>query len=417
MEYPNKDLSLEPAASRSGMYSVGESLRVALAAVLAEAGAAGMRPVALARALRIDDSLAARLVRSVRASEPLSSLRELPSPQGLRLFLEAAGRAGVTEATTARAEEAVGRFAQLIDGLPLGRASLNTAIDGWMPSGRARAERAGKQAVYKALSQTLGFTVDTCCFAVAIAPSAVGDACDAISFIAYDGVRRLREGAPILLLSHNKPDGSSSRGLPPPIVETIDGEREVMDARKFLLEDVGEGRGLPVRLIERGHHSRILLESSTPPLNVPISAAAAYVTRNQFRRFRTAECATEALLMATKTPMRVYVQDVFIHEDVYPGFMPNVTARMDGLTFDPLARDAELLEVERLDLDVEMVRIGWGLERIGVREWGGYERALRGAFARAKWDAARFRAYRVYVKYPMPFVSMTTWFELPGERQ
>lgn len=417
MKHTNKDLSEQMAASRSGMHALGERLRRALADVLEEAGAASMRPVGLARALKIDDSLAARLVRSVRAGDALSSLRELPSPQGLRLFLDAAAGTGVTAVTRGRAEEAVARFAAALEELPLGRASLNTAIDGWLPSGRggSRAERAGKQAVFKALSQTLGFTVDTCCFAVAIAPSAAGDACDAMTFIAYDGVRRLREGAPILLLSHNSHPGHPSReGLPPPIVETLDGEREVTDARKLLLADVGQGSALPVRLIERGHHSRILLESSTPPLNVPISAGAAYVTRNQFRRFRTAECATEALFTATKTPMRVYVQDVFIHEDVYPGFMPNVVARMDGLTFDPLARDLELLDVERLEVDVEMKRIGWGLERVGVKEWGGYEGALRGAFARAKWEASRFRAYRCYWKYPMPFVSLTTWFELPG---
>jgi hypothetical protein len=396
---------------------LGTGLRAALIAVLAEVGGPILRPVTLSKALKLDDSLAARLLRSVRAGDALSTLRELPAPQGLGLFLDAAAKKGVSTAVRKPAELAVKELEELLAEMPLGRASLDTAIDGWLPSGRAKAERAGKQAVFKALSQTLGFTVDTACFAAAIQPSRAGDCCDTMTMLAMDGIRRLREGAPILLFGHTqnpaRPDQIGRDGLPMQIAETLDGEREFADARKLLMADVGGGRELPVRLIERGGHTRVVLESSTPPLNVPVTVAVASVVRNAYHRYGTDGRKTECFTNACKVPIRVFVQDLFLHEDVYPSFVPEIVARMDSLSCDPSVRDEELLEVDRLDLDVELVRQGWGLDRVGIKEWGGYGSALRSAFRRAGWDPAKFRAYRCYVRYPLPFVSLTTWFDLP----
>jgi hypothetical protein len=372
--------------------------------------------VALAKTLRIDDSLAARVLRASRAGDPLSSLRELPAPQGLRLFVDAAARHGVPAAVREQAEGAIKALEELIAELPLGRASLDTAIDGWLPGGRAKAERAGKQAVFKALSQTLGFTVDTACFATAIRPSASGEMCDALTLIALEGVRRLREGAPILLFGHMwhnaVPSGKDSAATMP-YVETLDGEREVTDARKLLMADVGDSAALPLRLIERGTHTRVVIDSGAPALHVPVTAAVSYIERNSYRRYRSPERPTEVFTNACKVPIRVFVQDFFIHEDVFPGFVPDIVARMDNMQFDPSARDEEMLEVDRLDLDLELRRLGRGLDRIGVKEWSGYEPALRSAFERAGWDASRFRVFRCCVKYPYPFVSMATWFDLP----
>ncbi len=413
-----KDRGAGDQMPRRRIEELGSVLRAALAAILAEAAGPNPRPVTLSKSLRLDDSLSARLLRSVRAGDALSTLRELPAPQGLRLFLDAAAKKGVSASLRRPAEQVVKQLEELLAEMPLGRASLDTAIDGWLPSGRAKAERAGKQAVFKAFSQTMGFTVDTACFAVAIQPSRAGDCCDTMTMLAMDGIRRLREGAPILLFGHTRntmhPEQTQRDGLPMPIVETLDGEREVADARKMMMAEVGDGAGLPVRLIERGGHTRVVLESSTPALNVPVTVAVASVMRNAYHRYQAEGRKTDSFTNSCKVPLRVLVQDFFIHEDVYPSFVPEVVARMDSLAGDPAVRDEELLEVDRLELDVELTRQGWGLDRIGIKEWGGYGPALRSAFKRAGWDPAKFRAYRCYVKYPMPFVSLTTWFDLPS---
>ncbi|MFT3685264.1 MAG: hypothetical protein QM783_10125 [Phycisphaerales bacterium] len=260
------------SATRAHFQEMGTALCAALLGVLGQVGGgerAGIRPVVLSRSLRLDDSLSARILRSVRSSDPLSVLRELPAPAGLRLFLEAARKNGASAAACETADGEVARLERLLSQLPLGRASMNTAIDGWLPSGRARAEAASKQAVFKALSQTLGFTVDTVCFASIIQPSAAGDMCDAVTFVAMDGIRRLREGAPILLYGHsprhNEPSSHAGpTGIPPlptPVLESLDGEREVTDARKLVLADVGDSAALPLKLIERPLHTRVVLDS------------------------------------------------------------------------------------------------------------------------------------------------------------
>jgi hypothetical protein len=401
---------------RARIHELGVALRSSLSAVLAQVGGPNVRPVVLARTLRIDDSLSARLLRSVRSSDPLSALRELPAPQGLWLFLAAAGKAGVDAATEQAAEAAVRNLEELINELPLGRASLDAAIDGWLPSGRAKAERASKQAVFKALSQTLGYTVDTVCYAMAIQPSAAGDCCDSMAFRAMDGIRRMREGSPIQLFGYTRIPAAPGRdglaSMPAVRIETLEGEREVTDAKKLLLPDVGNVADLPMRLVERGHQTRVVLEASEPPLNVPVTSAVAYIMRNSFLRYRTGDDLTEANICACKVPIRVLIQDIFLHEDVYPTFTPNIVPRLIGI-HNPSDPDEELLELDKMDLDVDLVKLGWGLDRIGVKEWGGYEPALREAFGRAGWDASRFRAYRCYIRYPFPFITLTTWFDLP----
>lgn len=402
---------------RSRIQELGTEVRSALAAVLTQIGGPGVRPVTLAKALKVDDTFAARLVRAVRADDPLSVLREVPAPHGLRQFVDASAKAGVRAEAREAAAAAVARFEELLNELPFGRTSLDTAIDGWLPSGRTRAERAGKQMVFKVLSQTLGYTIDTVCRATAIQPSASGERCDTLSFLAMDGIRRSREGAPILVFGTTKlplaPADEGRGHAERQQIESLDGEHEVTDARKYVLPEVGQGAELPLRVLERGTHTRIVMDSSMPPLNVPVTTAVAYVTRNDFLRYRTAERGTDALMSGHKVPIRTLVEDLFIHEDVYQNFEPHVVTRIDNMSFDPSERDAEMLEIDRLEMDVEVARLGWGLGRVGVKEWGGYAPAIRGAFERAGWDASKFRAYRFTVRYPLPFVTFTTWFDLP----
>ena len=138
-----------------------------------------------------------------------------------------------------------------------------------------------------------------------------------------------------------------------------------------------------------------------------------YAQASSYRTLSASAYFSFSFSNASKVPLRVLIQDLLIHEDAFPNFIPNVVPRMDNVNFDASVRDEEMLEVDRLELDVELTRIGWGLDRIGVKEWVGYEPALRATFSRAGWDLSRFRAYRCYVRYPFPFVSLTTWFDLP----
>lgn len=406
---------------RGRIQDLGATLRTALLDVLTHTGGHSIRPIALSRALGLDDSLAARVLRAVRAGDSLSALREMPAPQGLRLFVDAAERAGTPPPQVSSARAVITEFESLLASLPLGRTSLSTAIDGWLPSGKAQTERAHKHAVHKAMAHTLGFTVDVACFAMAVQPSSVRDRCDTLTFVAFHGVRRLREGAPILLFANSlaRAAADPSAQSPPqpalrgPAIESVDGEPEITDARKLLLGDVGDTQSIPLRLIERPSHTRLVLDAAFPPLHQAVTAACGYVTRGAMQRHRSPDRTIESLINVCKVPATVLVIDTLLHEDIYPAFAPNIAAHMDGIYDDPPHRDDEVADSERLDLDADHQRLGSGLDRVGVNEWAGYEGGLRSALRRARWDADRFRLFRCVIRHPYPFVRLTTIIDLP----
>ena len=68
-------------------------------------GSSSHRPIALARRLKIDKTLTGRILRSVKANDPFEVIHNAPAPHGLRIFLQAAEKAGVNPDLRARAEQ------------------------------------------------------------------------------------------------------------------------------------------------------------------------------------------------------------------------------------------------------------------------------------------------------------------------
>src|SRR5436190_2054060 len=87
---PEVLLSLD---ARSRSIAVG--LRDSLEPIVRKVVGGGGRPAALSRGLDIDRTLAARVLRAIRADDTVQVLQEIPAPNGLRIFLDAAARVGV----------------------------------------------------------------------------------------------------------------------------------------------------------------------------------------------------------------------------------------------------------------------------------------------------------------------------------
>ena len=87
---------------------VSDSLRESMLPIVeALIGASSHRPIALARRLQIDKTLTGRILRSVKANDPFEVIHNAPAPHGLRIFLQAAERAGVDSELRAREEESI----------------------------------------------------------------------------------------------------------------------------------------------------------------------------------------------------------------------------------------------------------------------------------------------------------------------
>jgi hypothetical protein len=392
--------------------AVSSSLREAVAPIVDELVGPSHRAAALARRLRIDKSLCGRVLRSIKASDPFEVIHEAPAPYGLRIFLGAAADAGIGPALRGRAEESITQFESLIQAFPDGRAALEAAISDYIPEVRSRNERAAKQAVYKSMSYLLGYQAEESLHTAILSPADDGWTVDSLHVSGLYKLRRLRGQAPINLFgirNYETQPGAANW------METIDGKRSVTDASEYLLADYCDHPLPDLMVLQEGDLLHTALSASSLPLNTPITLMNGWISRGASLRYRSEKRTHEWHAALTRIPARLRIQDYFIHEDVFPGVIPEVQARMHGLVVDRVRRTGEGERLDEIAVSTPVMSLGMGLEAPELRNpaMPRYRAMLREVFDRAGRDPARFRAYRCSVVYPVPFVSLTAWFRLP----
>src|SRR6185295_11135044 len=72
--------------------AIGGELRRTIVPVLEAVAGISPRPTRISRAIGLDKSLASRLVRAAQSSSDLDLMHLVPSPGGLRIFADLAGR-------------------------------------------------------------------------------------------------------------------------------------------------------------------------------------------------------------------------------------------------------------------------------------------------------------------------------------
>lgn len=391
---------------------VSTALQQAVNPILDKLVGQSQRAATLARSLGIDKSLSARILRSMKASDPFVVIHQAPAPHGLRIFLDAAAKAGIGKELHSKAEASIARFESLIETFPDGRASLEAAISDHIPEVRSRNERAAKQAVYKSMSYLLGYQSEASFQAAVLSPNEDGITVDSMHLSGQCRLRRLRGQAPMNLFgirSYQTRPGAENW------IETIDGQRGVDEANKYLLLD-SCSTPLPDLTIRReGDLLHTSLSAASMPLNTPVTIVNGWVNRRASLRYRSESRAHEWHAALLRIPTRLHVQDYFIHKDVFPGVTPEIQPRMHGLVVDRVRRTGNERQMDEIDLLTPVESLGMGIESPYLRNPGmpRYRELLKQVFERARLDPGEFRAYRCSIVYPIPFVSHTAWFELP----
>lgn len=401
---------------REGLISraaeVAEELRGTLTPIVEECAGAGRRPAVLARTLKIDRTLAARVLRSIRAGDSVQSLHEIPAPGGLRIFLDAAKAAGVDVDWIGRAAKSVRRFEQLIDEFPGGRAALDAALGGFDENVRQRSSRAAAQAIHRSMTSLLGYQADVMLGSVIIQPSQTGDLLDTVYLLGKLGVRRLRASSPITVFGWR---GEQLKGAPHTRrVETIDGQVAPENGNAYLLTEFTTRPTPPVSLFHREHLYLYTLAESVPPLNVPVDLVSAHVVRNNGLRYSSDHASFHWETHTPRFPCKVLLADVFVHEDVFPGRSPALTTRLHSIATGAARPDAPAFQLDNVDLAPAVQSLGMDLGGVGSRDLPAYRDMLEHVFGHLGWDPSRFRGYRCRIQYPVPLVSVTFWFDLPA---
>ena len=392
--------------------SVAEDLRGHLDPIVREVAGSRPRPSRLVSELDIDKSLASRLTRALRADDPLEFMHLLPSPTGLGIFLTAARSAGISRDACRAAEDSVDHFRFLLEALPGGRATLDAAISASSGEARVHSERNAKQAVYKAMSYLVGIRCDSSATMFAIRPAADGRMVDSIDIHQRVGIRRLRPTAPLGVSSmrlHPPTNGKT----PLPFMETLDGA-PVSEVQNYFLPEFSSPDLPEFHAFTEGHVITTALSETEPPLESPLDLTSAMVIRNVMERYRTEAIHDEWRGYLLHLPCKTLVRDVYIHEDLYPGMVPEITLHI------PSPKGAETVRhpglhgrLNTLDLAIPVESLGLGMNGLAIRGIPRYPELIHEAFERTVWDPTRFRGYRARVTYPVPMTLMTWWFSLP----
>jgi hypothetical protein len=148
-------------------------------------------------------------------------------------------------------------------------------------------------------------------------------------------------------------------------------------------------------------------------VNTPVSLVAAMIARNGALRYRTEESHHHWESQVPRMPAKVLVNDVFVHEDLYPGVEPVVTTTLHSIAIGQRRPDAPAFHLDNVEVTPPVSSLGTGLGHCATRDVPRYQEMLAATFEKAGWNPDRFRGYRCRVQYPVPLVCLTFWFELP----
>lgn len=389
------------------MRRVGDLLRarltpLILAAVDGGPGTPLPGPRALSLALGLDMATASRVLRALRSADAAALVHGLPSPRGLSLVVDAAGRHGVDDRLCSAAAEAVGELARLIGLFPGGRKALLSAIAGWVPSIRQRGEQDIKQASYQAYAHLLGIEIEANIRSDVIFPSATTGHADVANIVHYVNLSRLRNSHPISVYSTSLVTSASA-------YETLEGDR-ITRPEDVLLKDFCTEPVSALDVVnEDDQRLWVVIDGSTPAVNARMSVAGALVGRAAMPM--DSESGTIST-MVNRFPSRLLVWDTFIHEEIFSGIDPMLTPRYFGMTVPWKHPTHPHFGVDQVDMAVSLQRLGFGLQRIGLSEREGNidlsdnVELLRAVFDRLGADPDRFVAYRHVAHHPMPWVSL-----------
>jgi hypothetical protein len=364
-------------------------------------------PQALADTLGIDKVLASRMLKAVRAADPIAALHRMPGPEPLRRVVNAAGNLGAPAELIASASAAVADFEQLIRQEFGDRGSLDAIVSGWIPQARREFEIRRKQSAFRAMSQLRCVEADALMATVFLHPSSDGENLDVVWLIGLKGVRRLRPGA-VVKLASRKIDPSNPARKPC----TLEG-RHVEDYAGLLLSEFCSSPtpALNIHRTDTVVHYSLAGDAFGPGSAVDLSYAE--VNRAEINRYARPGPTRRAYVFAeASVPASVLQFDAIVHEDVYPGDPPGV--RFYDTSFEGIASvNDRSRDIDRLDVHETVENMGTGLARFRSADIPRYSEMLARVCRELRWDERRLRGYRCRVEFPVYGSQVTMDFAIP----
>ena len=382
-----------------------ESLRPIVATVVGPSP----RPSTLARGLKIDATLAGRIVRALRSRNVVDVIHEIPSPEGLRIVLAATSRHEIDHHVRSRAADAIREYELLLADLPGGRATLDTIAADWSPATRERAENSSRQSIFKSMSNLLGVLADAAFETVFIQPSEDDpDWLDTVYVVGKLGMRRLRSGGPITAFGRanvtNSENVRSRMGVPLTLLG-----RHSDEPLDYLLEGFSSHPLPSLKTVRRASLDLILLPPAVPTINTPVSLVFAQLIRHSGLRPRRPGDDPFVESHIPRIPSRDLVFDAMVREDTFQT-TPDLSAALHGIAPGSVLPDSPDFRRDEVAVTVKLEHLRAGLSGVEVPEIPGYTELIDAVFRAVGWDRSAFAGYRCRMRYPVPLVEIAYSF-------
>lgn len=373
----------------------GEALLNSFVRVIDQIPGGDAGPQRLSKELGIDKVLASRMLKAVRAPDPMSVVHRVPGPEPMRRVIKASSKLGVNPEDIKNAGDAIDRFETLIRTEVGDRSALDAILSAWVPEARREFEIRRKQAAFRAMSQLKGVQAEVYAECAIFWPSADGEHIDIVWIKSVYGLQRLRPGIRVKFTSHRAIEEGTGRqtftlaGDPVDSVDSATLPKYCSDPTPSL------------QVQHAGEVMHYLLEPVGFGAQSAIDLVTCEVNRGEINRYIPNERKRKAWASSDiNIPSRRMQFDVLIHRDLYASALPELriydTCIQGQADINDPSRD-----IDQLDLLESIENLGSGLNRFGSSHVPKYRTMISEVCATLGFDPELLRGYRVGTDYPI----------------
>lgn len=375
--------------------AAGEDLLKGLTTVLGQIPATDAGPQQLAKELGIDKVLASRILKALRAPDPMSVVHRVPGPEPMRRLLKATSKLGVNPEDLVNANSAVDRFESLIRSEIGDRSALEAILSAWVPEARREFELRRKQAAFRAMSQLKGAQADVYAEAAIFYPSPDNEHIDIVWIKAVIGLHRLRPGVVVKFTSHRQIEDQSERKT-----YTLAGD-PVDSVTSATLEKYCS---IPTPVLDVHHAGELMhytLQENCFGASSSIDLVTCEVNRAEIPRYIPDERNRKAWASSDiNIPSKRMQFDVLVHKDLYNRSFPELRIYDTTINGQADINDPSR-DVDQLDLLESIENLGEGLSRFGSSLVPNYRKIIEEVCTTLNFDASTLRGYRCAADYPI----------------
>ncbi len=405
-ESPPEDLGFATEADR-----VLQTLRTAIADIIASLPEHVAKPGDLQRTLRIDAKLSWKLLKVVNASGSLAAGPFVPGLGAMRTFLKAARMTGIDEGLVRAATQATAQFERLV----ANHAGNRTGFDS-MVSSLAAGEDARQitlqhcRAAFRANAHIYGVQARTqfkCMFAQ---PASNPRMLDIAGLDGFLSLRQLRPDAPLVVSRTytTDDDGTVLDLRREPLDPTVDRTHGLDLLREFCTHPLPQFRAVET---EPGTVCSVLISNGVGK-QAAIDCVKGHVARAAVPRYRDAGNRLGANNAKVRVPCEVLLLDLLVHEDTFGRLAPLAFTCAQHLGEVTAPHSCE--EWRRLGPSEPAAYLGKGPSVLYSSDYPRYAELGRYVFERLGWDGNRFDVYRHRIEYPVLPSSVAMAFDLPA---